>query len=175
MLVYAPGTTAGEAQMISILQSLHLSHCREIDINTTTMQQFEKIDGPAPGEITNNTNNTAVSKNPSNWVLLPMKSSSASKSDLTSSSLGDKLEDALERIRTLIDNKVNATPSHDNTCRYNNKSVLFLGMDSPELPMEEIVYGLQIASGDEKLQGNNENETVYKGKAHLCPASKCLV
>ena len=74
MLVYAPGTKSGESQMASILQSLNLSH--HILGSPNEERKQNKFDA-------------------NGWVLLlPMKSSA---SDLTSSSLGDKLEDALER------------------------------------------------------------------------------
>ena len=77
------------------------------------------------------------------------RSEGASKSDLTSSSLGDKLADALVRVRELLDTE---------SLRNNpNEAVLFLGMDAPDLPLEEIAYGLQISSGN--------------GKAHMCPAN----
>ncbi|KAL9184155.1 hypothetical protein ACHAXT_002241 [Thalassiosira profunda] len=138
VLVYAPGTAPGEAQMTAILQALQFP----IHKGVTTTLENEGFDG-------------------SGWVLLPMKSSSAangnkeaqsegaSKSDLTSSSLGDKLADALVRVRGLL-----AKGSLRNNP---NKAVLFLGMDAPELPLEEIAHGLQLSSGN--------------GKAHMCPAN----
>jgi len=127
VLCYAP--KSGEAQMISILQSLNLPYPMiydDIDVN---------IDKEQLNDIS--------------WILMPMKSTSA---DLTSSSLGDKLEDALVRTRELLDTREDS-----------NQSVLFLGMDSPELPMEEIIQGLQIASST-----SDENKP---GKAHICPAN----
>ena len=126
VLCYAP--KSGESQMISILQSLNLPYpliYDDIDVDIDK----EQLNGNA-------------------WILMPMKSSSA---DLTSSLLGDKLEDALVRTRQLLDTREDS-----------NKSVLFLGMDSPELPMKEIVHGLQVASSSD----NNK-----QGKAHLCPAN----
>jgi len=131
VLCYAP--KSGEAQMISILQSLNLPYPLiyddiYVDIDE---EQFQLL----------NNSNT--------WILMPMKSTS---DDLTSSSLGDKLEDALVRTRQLLDTREDS-----------NKSVLFLGMDSPELPLEEIVHGLQVAS--------SSNDNNKQAKAHLCPAN----
>jgi len=127
VLCYAP--KSGEAQMISIIQSLNL---------------------PYPLIYDDNVNIDKEQLNDISWVLMPMKSTS---DDLTSSSLGDKLEDALVRTRQLLDTREDS-----------NKSVLFLGMDSPELPMEEIIHGLQVASSS----SSDENK---QGKAHLCPAN----
>eukprot|EP00986_Skeletonema_menzelii_P005783 scaffold2144_cov149-Skeletonema_menzelii.AAC.3 len=122
VLVYAPGSSEGEAYMKSILQCLNLSatSCSEVSSRV--------LDG---------------------WVLLPM-ASGASKADLTSSSLGSKLEDALEKTRNLLErvHKIIAT-------QQSNEAVVFLGMDAPELPLEEIVHGLQTSS-----------RTI----AHMCPA-----
>ena len=112
------------------------------------------------------------------WILLPMKSND---DDLTSSSLGDKLENALDETRELI-GRFNNDCNESNV--YANEAVLFLGMDSPELPMEEIIYGLQIASGnrscflqienehisEQNESTNNDKEESFTGKAHLCPA-----
>jgi glycosyltransferase A (GT-A) superfamily protein (DUF2064 family) len=104
VLCYAPKT--GEIQMISILQSLNLPYpilYDDIDVDVDKEEQL----------LNGNT-----------WILMPMKSSSVS--DLTSSSLGDKLEDALVRTRELLDTQKDS----------DNKGVLFLGMDSPELPLK---------------------------------------
>ena len=146
--MYAPGTPDGESKMISILHSLKLVY---------NLKENECFDG---------------------WHLLPMLSSPEKKSDqlspnqssdLTSSSLGDKLMDALERTRRLL-------AKRKEKYQY-NESVLFLGMDSPELPTEEIVYGLKISSANPTHHQceNNDNLNGTKGtmprrKAHMCPA-----
>ncbi len=152
MLLYAPDTRSGELQMRSILQSLHLPFINKSKV-------------PNLGRVT------------SEWILLPMKSSVSNeyKSDLTSSCLGDKLADALERTRDLI------CRTKSSTVQNTNESVLFLGMDSPELPMEEVVYGLKISSGEktivdtmrtiDKKQNCIVNSfAASNGRAHLCPA-----
>jgi len=120
ILVYAPGSSEGEAHMKSILQSLNLS---STSINEGSYRGV--FDG---------------------WVLLPM-ASGASTADLTSSALGSKLEDALDKTRQLLEK---VTPQQS------NEAVLFLGMDAPEVPLEEVVYGLQTSS--------------RRNKAHMCPA-----
>ena len=121
ILVYAPGSNEGELHMKSILQSLNLS--------IASIHNGPSIfDG---------------------WILLPM-ASEASKADLTSTSLGSKLEDALDKTRQLLTDIQDIVIS-----KTNNQAVLFLGMDAPEVPLEEIAYGLTVSSTN---------------KAHMCPA-----
>jgi glycosyltransferase A (GT-A) superfamily protein (DUF2064 family) len=143
VLMYAPGTNAAESQLISILQSLKLAH-------------YSGDCNPSDTEC---------------WHLLPMISFNeqqprleANTTDLTTSSLGAKLIDALQRTRALL--------SENKAIYQNNESVLFLGMDSPDIPIEEVIYGLQISS-KQKMQHNNEFEAQMqtRGKAHLCPAN----
>lgn len=136
--------------MIGLLQSLNLSHQTENAYCADTHQQ--SIDA-------------CNSMDFDGWLLLPMLSSTngntnahqQSKSDLTSTTLGDKLIDALERSRRLLKRRKQYDQDINNN--NNNDAVLFLGMDSPELPIKEIVHGLQIAHGKSNI-----------GKAHLCPA-----
>mmetsp|Transcript_12666 Transcript_12666/g.34949 ORF Transcript_12666/g.34949 Transcript_12666/m.34949 type:complete len:308 (-) Transcript_12666:51-974(-) len=76
------------------------------------------------------------------WTLLPMHSTV-----LQSSALSAILSDALRRVRDLIDP---------------DGSVVFLGMDAPELPLDDIARALgQSHGGDEATPR----------KAILCPAS----
>ena len=173
MLVYAPGTKSGELHMVSILQLLKLSH---YTVGVESSNENQRVDG-------------VDCSGADGWHLLPMLSSCkrkgddpnahktmrASEGDLTSSTLGDKLADALERTRKLL--------ARHKSDRNNSEAVLFLGMDSPELPMEEIIYGLQISSGnstarqskhsDIKENDNCQGMThdVFVGKAHMCPAN----
>ena len=116
LLVYAPGDSITGSRMTKLLESLGLS-CRSSESYTPRMDKQ------------------------TSWVLMPMLSDS---SDLTSSSLGDKLMDALTRARELTDD---------------GSPVLFLGMDSPELPIDEIVRGFEVASSEDMP------------RAHLCPAN----
>ncbi len=129
-----------------ILQSLNLPY-----VNSSDVQQ--------------------IGREPSGWVLLPMKSTESKGvdcvSDLTSSSLGGKLADALERTRELIKMTKRCTnPSANSNA---NEAVLFLGMDSPELPMEEVVYGLQISSGENRVSLQRLHDEVRNHKSeHIC-------
>ena len=67
------------------------------------------------------------------WHLLPMLvSSSQTTKDLRSHDLGAKLEDALKRARGF-----ETEPRH---------GVVFLGMDAPILPLNDIVSGLRASS-----------------------------
>uniref|UniRef100_A0A7S4QUD2 Glycosyltransferase n=1 Tax=Ditylum brightwellii TaxID=49249 RepID=A0A7S4QUD2_9STRA len=77
------------------------------------------------------------------WILLPM----VNDTSLQSSDLGGKLSNGLNRVRTL-QSKLSSSSNE-------NGDVVFLGMDSPELPLHEISHALQISSQ----------------KAHLCPAN----
>lgn len=131
VLVYAPGSSEGKALMQSILLSLRLP------IVSISEDSSGSSNGVAAGVF-------------DGWFLLPMASGS-SKADLTSSSLGNKLSDALYNTRKLL-----TTVHKSFKTQQTNESVLFLGMDAPELPLEEIVYGLQISFTTKK--------------AHLCPA-----
>ncbi|EJK52597.1 hypothetical protein THAOC_28109 [Thalassiosira oceanica] len=115
LLVYAPGDSNTGSRMTKILASLGLSSCSS--------------ESYTPRKDTT-----------SNWVLMPMLSDS---SDLTSSSLGDKLMDSLTRARELDE----------------GSPVLFLGMDSPEVPTDEIVRGLETASSKDMP------------RAYMCPAN----
>jgi glycosyltransferase A (GT-A) superfamily protein (DUF2064 family) len=172
VLLYAPGTKEGELHMISILQSLHLpfvvtmSQCCSTGSNDKGGEDDNALLLPLPILQTILTNN--------GWVLLPMKVST-SDSDLASSSLlGEILVDALDKTRALLaslskcSNNSSVTPCTTS----NNDAVLFLGMDSPELPLEEIVYGLQLSSGKRWIQHDDAViNGVHNGKAHLCPAN----
>lgn len=182
ILLYAPGTKEGESHTISILQSLRLPFVVTNHCSTSSGGDDDAL--PLPILQTILTNN--------GWVLLPMKSS-MTESDLASSSLlGEILVDALEKTRALLASLIS---SNSVTCT-SNDAVLFLGMDSPELPLEEIVHGLQLSSGKKKLLSrqkddiillsndavngvSNDNrhyhydecKTTFVGKAHLCPAN----
>lgn len=72
------------------------------------------------------------------WMLLPMNST-----NLKSASLGYVLTDILKRV-------------HSMSGEAGKGKVMFLGMDSPELPLEEIIGSF-----------DSEND----GKAFLCPAN----
>lgn len=67
----------------------------------------------------------------SHWQLMPMLTKN--NSDLTSSDLGAKLTDALLRVRQIQQSISENTTHNDRT-----GPVVFLGMDSPETPLDEL-------------------------------------
>lgn len=109
-----------------------------------------------------NGNNAISEKSINNWILMPMvgssktKGSDGKKSDLQSSDLGSKLSNALERIRS-IDEEVPVT---------------FLGMDSPELPLDEIYNAMKIAIEMEKAYINPAHDGGYGA---LCVPKKAPI
>lgn len=107
-------------------------------------------------------NNAIFEKCANNWILMPMVSSSKTKgsdgkkSDLRSSDLGSKLSNALERIRN-IDKE---------------SPIIFLGMDSPELPLDELYNAMKIAIEKEKAYINPAHDGGYGA---LCVPKKAPV
>jgi glycosyltransferase A (GT-A) superfamily protein (DUF2064 family) len=124
-----------------------------------------------------------LAPNSQQWMLLPMASNSILKtgqtssspkgqihsgngkatvnfqpSELLSSDLGSKLADALQRVR--------------NICGRQNP-VVFLGMDSPELFIDEITEGIRIASKDTKKAYINPAQD--GGYGMLCVPSEAPV
>lgn len=83
------------------------------------------------------------------WMLLPMTMST----NLESSNLGGILTDILRRIRTDLKGG-------------SEGKVMFLGMDLPELPLEEIVASLGL-----DMAGNPSVDDGVFDTALLCPAS----
>ena len=74
------------------------------------------------------------------WNLVPMLSR-----DLRSSDLGEQLKHALQEARKLI--QISRTSSESSKVQANSTevkdgSVVFLGMDAPELPLEDIAAAL---------------------------------
>ena len=74
------------------------------------------------------------------WNLEPLLSSSSS---LTSSDLGDMLQNALERTRQSYCSCYNEDDDPSKKQPPSPSSVIFLGMDSPRLPLADIQYALQ--------------------------------
>mmetsp|Transcript_5421 Transcript_5421/g.6248 ORF Transcript_5421/g.6248 Transcript_5421/m.6248 type:complete len:505 (+) Transcript_5421:77-1591(+) len=142
ILLYAPGDAKGYEMMKRIFDELDL--------------------------ITDNSNNT--------WHLLPMlmpsalASSSPSSShnddiddDLKSHDLGAKLEDALIQVRMLSQQEQQRSQSRNN----NDNGVVFLGMDAPILPLNDIVEGLRKASSSLKA---DQDQQLNITAATLCPS-----
>ena len=119
--------------MSTLLSSLEFS---SIEVEYDSSEQSNKtIDN------SNNEKQNPITTSKNTWILLPMISS-----DLTSSNLGDKLSTALHQTRSILLSQTN--PFHIG-------NVVFLGMDSPIIPLPEIMYSL--------------SSSEYKN-AHLCPA-----
>ena len=116
------------------------------------------------------------------WHLLPMLSSSSSPSasssnsndsssnssidnvdDLKSHDLGAKLEDALIQVR-LLQQSQEQKQKQRNTNKY---GVVFLGMDAPILPLNDIVVGLRKASSS---YTSSSSQPQQQPVATLCPA-----
>jgi hypothetical protein len=201
VLLYAPGTKSGEEHMSSILRTLGIPYVVPPPPPTTIGSSSPPRRGsssivPLPVLRTVLANN--------GWVLLPVKSSddlaAASAADPASSDLGGVLVDALDGARGLLADVAASPPASvppgaaaAAAPAENNGAVLFLGMDSPELPMEEVVYGLRISSsgrgggpppprtnggaapmpdgaGGER-RGTTPSFAAGSGRAHLCPAN----
>ena len=80
--------------------------------------------------------NTEASFN--TWVLMPMNSTAK---DMTSSNLGDKLKSALYRARQLL---INCRREPNDTKE--DGGVVFIGMDAPDIPLDEILHGILYSS-----------------------------
>ena len=104
------------------------------------------------------------------WILLPMNQTSTN--NLTATNLGDILTDILKRTRDLQHNSSNGEETEKG-------KVMFLGMDSPELPMEEIVASFRSStticsnkSTDKPSIDQNTSESYQAQEmAVLCPAN----
>lgn len=91
------------------------------------------------------------------WILMPMSSGN----DLQSSDLGAKLTDALIRARQQ-QQQLQSTVTNDAT---KSGPVVFLGMDSPETPLEEIA-----AIFDETSASSMSSSATTTTTATLLPA-----
>jgi glycosyltransferase A (GT-A) superfamily protein (DUF2064 family) len=134
ILLYAPGTSEGLEIMKTILEGLGL---------VAVDEQRQRLELFAANKLKHE---DAFDQNdddhtPNTWVLLPML-----EGDLTASDLGAKLQDALVLART----------SFQAHMRTRGTGVVFLGMDSPILSLEDIAIGLYNSSTWER--------------AMLCPA-----
>ena len=101
----------------------------------------------------NNNNNNNNNNGACWWRLLPM----IATRDLQTSHLGDLLEHALERVREELGGGGGGG------------GVVFLGMDAPELALDDIVQGLRLANNN-NADNNNNNNNNNNNTAVLCPA-----
>lgn len=130
-LVYAPGNEEGKNQMAQILED---------KLGLTTIPT-------TPGNTSTN-ENTA-------WYLLPMSSSRENirktENDLTSSDLGFKLATTLKQIKDMnIDSDDQVTDSHMKSKHEFKGPIMFLGMDSPELPCDELAEAMILSKDQSK-------------------------
>lgn len=142
-LYHAPADDDGRRRMGSILDELDIPHRR---VGSSNEQQQDAREGTATSQTTTAT-----------WCLCPMPD--ARRNNLRSSHLGSKLAGMLEQTRTIVRNEF----GHDGNAGTPSSlpAVAFLGMDSPELPIEEIAYALELASGQFKnstVATNSNNE-----------------
>ena len=122
-LVYAPGNEEGENQMAQILDNM---------LGLTAI--------PTALAKTSTNENTA-------WYLLPMASSRdnirKNENDLTSSDLGFKLATTLKQIRDMnMESNDQVKDSHTKPQHESKGPIMFLGMDSPELPCDELAEAM---------------------------------
>jgi len=124
ILLYAPGTSEGLERMEVLLA--------ELGLETTTERSTTTVDGGQPNNA---------------WWLLPMATSSTTN-DLRSNDLGAKLEDALVRVRAIAENeaKQNQTQQQQQQQQDGDGGVVFVGMDAPILPLDDVVGGLHRAA-----------------------------
>jgi len=94
------------------------------------------------------------------WYLCPMPD--ARQSNLRSSDLGGKLAGMLDHTRSIVWNDFG-----DIDAAITPPAVAFLGMDSPELPVGEILYALQLAS--RQLPHSSAKEET-PGSAYINPS-----
>lgn len=153
ILLYAPGDQDGYRGMKEVLESLYL---REIQTHPHLSSMNGEDDDVVIVDKKDNFDD--------GWLLLPMLSSN----DLLSSDLGAKLMDAMKRVRSIIvesnkhisNNRVKEEEIITTTPEA--ASIVFLGMDSPELPLEEIQHGLYLSL--------SSSQTTSTPTAMLCPS-----
>lgn len=127
ILLYAPPNDHGREIMLDLLRSLHLESKWHLMPMLPPPYKDEHDSPCSPCPVLN--------------------------TDLLSSNLGDKLADALIQARNLFKMK------HLDNSKFSSKNfaaVVFLGMDSPEICVEEIYYALLAAADN--------------GTTHICPA-----
>jgi glycosyltransferase A (GT-A) superfamily protein (DUF2064 family) len=143
ILLYAPGNEEGLVIMKEILHQLGLS--------LVVIQREPTL---VVSTVNNDTIGNVVHENIklelcNIWKLLPMLDG-----DLKSSDLGSKLEDALRMARQISQG-------------YDGCGVVFLGMDSPILSLDDIIMGLTNAS----LESLHNKPQASSVSAMLCPAN----
>ena len=143
-LVFGPGDVEGERIMTGLLSDLNLSFMSNLKTNSGTDTQD---------------NNVTTDK----WYLLPMVNTQSQnndgKNDLSSSDLGYKLANSLIQVRNMLKNNETSN-NNNNLVSISEPSVVFLGMDAPEIPIHEIAYALDITSTTHNIKMNCSNSII---------------
>jgi glycosyltransferase A (GT-A) superfamily protein (DUF2064 family) len=104
------------------------------------------------------------------WTLRPMMAAN----NLLASHLGSQLTQALIETRRYqrqsYPSEQQQGQQHPQQYVHAQSSVVFLGMDSPELPLDEIVAALS-STEDKSNQSSNHHQHQHQHHAHLCPAA----
>jgi glycosyltransferase A (GT-A) superfamily protein (DUF2064 family) len=103
------------------------------------------------------------------WTLRPMMAAD----NLLASHLGSQLTQALIETRRHQCQSYLSEQQQDQQ-QHSQSSVVFLGMDSPELPLDEIVAALSLTEYNNINNNNSDNNHHHQHQqhhAHLCPAA----
>ena len=150
ILLYAPLNENGQQMMQQILHETHL---------------HEYPDNASPTDAAHS-HAAAAAAAAASWILMPMlsgdnddddddgSSNDDDNDDWQSSDLGAKLASALRRVRQIAKQQQQQPEQHQPP-----GPVVFLGMDAPELPLDEICAALLVSSPEST------------STAVLCPAS----
>ena len=153
-LYHAPADDDGRKRMGAILDELDIPYRRR---GCSGDEQYEVQECTATPKTTIDT-----------WYLCPMPD--AHRSNLRSSDLGSKLAGMLEQTRSMVQTEFGNDNDGGDGTPSSLPAVAFLGMDSPELPTEEIAYALELASGRSKNSNVATNSSNNKGLAHINPS-----
>ena len=171
VLYHAPADADGARLMGSILDELGIPY--RIAGNSSGSECSECGEaGTNTNQTQNDPESTSTAKPQTTWYLCPMPD--AHNSNLQSSDLGSKLAGMLVQTRTMVQKEFSG---QDDTPQQ-APAVAFLGMDAPELPVEEIAYALELASGQQQLEeesaidhnNNNNNNNSNRGTAYINPS-----
>ncbi|KAG7337535.1 DUF2064 domain containing protein [Nitzschia inconspicua] len=161
VLLFAPETVQSKQIIVDIFQRLQISTVDGTRHNITTTTINNNCDTVRSADDLNISNSNS-------WILLPML-----EGDLNTSDLGAKLEDALILARAHFQTKTSTTTTTTTTTSDNNNQnddgsggpVVFLGMDSPILSLQDIITGIQMATTNKSPTNHDECPS-----AMICPA-----
>lgn len=136
ILLYAPPTDVGKMTMENLLDRFGIPRQRPDDDNASDSVSSTSC------KSSKSDRKQGKSWNPEAWTLLPMSNEKISSEgdpieqsstplNLKSSYLSDILENALHRVRLRLRKLKSDGP------------VIFVGMDSPDIPLDELAYALE--------------------------------